>query len=90
MVIVGANYVTNHGSGTPGHYNAGVRIDCSAPTRIDLAGGTFDIWPLYLFHDQAQTINAALSLRARSVRPAKRCAPAARPVPAHTAEMSLR
>ena len=41
-----------------------MRIDCSAPTRIDLAGGTFDIWPLYLFHDQAQTINAALSLRA--------------------------
>jgi len=46
------------------HYNAPVRIDCSAPTRIDLAGGTFDIWPLYLFHDRAQTINAALSLRA--------------------------
>lgn len=41
-----------------------MRIDCSAPTRIDLAGGTFDIWPLYLFHDHAQTINAALSLRA--------------------------
>jgi D-glycero-alpha-D-manno-heptose-7-phosphate kinase len=41
-----------------------VRIDCSAPTRIDLAGGTFDIWPLYLFHERAQTINAALSLRA--------------------------
>ncbi|HUR19456.1 MAG TPA: hypothetical protein VMZ90_01525 [Vicinamibacterales bacterium] len=42
-----------------------MRIDCSAPTRIDLAGGTFDIWPLYLFHERAQTINAALSLRAR-------------------------
>jgi len=41
-----------------------VRIDSSAPTRIDLAGGTFDIWPLYLFHERAQTINAALSLRA--------------------------
>jgi D-glycero-alpha-D-manno-heptose-7-phosphate kinase len=41
-----------------------VDIDCSAPTRIDLAGGTFDIWPLYLFHDGAQTINAAISLRA--------------------------
>jgi D-glycero-alpha-D-manno-heptose-7-phosphate kinase len=41
-----------------------VRIDCSAPTRIDLAGGTMDIWPLYLFHDHAQTINAAISLRA--------------------------
>jgi D-glycero-alpha-D-manno-heptose-7-phosphate kinase len=41
-----------------------VIIETSAPTRIDLAGGTIDIWPLYLFHDQAQTINAAISLRA--------------------------
>jgi len=36
----------------------------SAPTRIDLAGGTIDIWPLYLFHPGAQTLNAAISLRA--------------------------
>jgi len=36
----------------------------SAPTRIDLAGGTIDIWPLYLFHDGATTLNAAISLRA--------------------------
>ncbi len=42
-----------------------MRIDCSAPTRIDLAGGTYDIWPLYLLHEHAQTINAAISLRAR-------------------------
>ena len=42
-----------------------VRIVTSAPTRIDLAGGTLDIWPLYLFHPGAQTINAAISLRAR-------------------------
>jgi D-glycero-alpha-D-manno-heptose-7-phosphate kinase len=41
-----------------------VCIESSAPTRIDLAGGTLDIWPLYLFHDEAQTINAAISLRA--------------------------
>lgn len=41
-----------------------MRIDSSAPTRIDLAGATFDIWPLYLFHDAAQTVNAAISLRA--------------------------
>jgi D-glycero-alpha-D-manno-heptose-7-phosphate kinase len=41
-----------------------VRITSSAPTRIDLAGGTLDIWPLYLFHEGAQTLNAALSLRA--------------------------
>lgn len=41
-----------------------MRITSSAPTRIDLAGGTIDIWPLYLFHQPAVTINAAISLRA--------------------------
>ena len=40
------------------------RITASAPTRIDLAGGTIDIWPLYLFHEGASTLNAAISLRA--------------------------
>ena len=40
-------------------------IHAAAPTRIDLAGGTLDIWPLYLFHDRAQTLNAAISIRAR-------------------------
>jgi D-glycero-alpha-D-manno-heptose-7-phosphate kinase len=39
-------------------------VRASAPTRIDLAGGTIDIWPLYLFHDGASTLNAAISLRA--------------------------
>lgn len=41
-----------------------MRITASAPTRIDLAGGTLDIWPLFLFHDGAQTLNVAISLRA--------------------------
>jgi D-glycero-alpha-D-manno-heptose-7-phosphate kinase len=47
-------------------YNFSVpnRIAASAPTRIDLAGGTIDIWPLYLFHEGACTVNAAISLRA--------------------------
>src|SRR5437660_761660 len=40
-------------------------IESSAPTRADLAGGTIDIWPLYLFHAGASTVNFALSLRAR-------------------------
>ena len=44
-----------------------VRIATSAPTRIDLAGGTLDIWPLYLFHRDAQTINVAISLRAHAL-----------------------
>ena len=39
-------------------------IESSAPTRADLAGGTVDIWPLYLFHPGAMTVNFALSLRA--------------------------
>ena len=47
-----------------------MHIDASAPTRIDFAGGTLDIWPLYLFHDGAQTLNAAISLRAHcQIRP---------------------
>ena len=46
------------------NYNGPVHLTASAPTRIDLAGGTIDIWPLYLFHDGAQTLNAAISLRA--------------------------
>jgi D-glycero-alpha-D-manno-heptose-7-phosphate kinase len=43
-----------------------VKLHASAPTRIDLAGGTIDIWPLYLFHERVETINAAISLRARA------------------------
>ena len=39
-------------------------IESSAPTRVDLAGGTIDIWPLYLFHPRATTVNFATSLRA--------------------------
>jgi len=41
-------------------------VRTSAPTRIDLAGGTIDIWPLYLFHPGACTLNAAISLRAHA------------------------
>jgi len=40
-------------------------IEAVAPTRVDLAGGTIDIWPLYLFHPGATTVNFAVSLYAR-------------------------
>ena len=40
-------------------------IESTAPTRVDLAGGTIDIWPLYLFHPGAATVNFAISLYAR-------------------------
>lgn len=41
------------------------RAAASAPSRIDLAGGTLDIWPLYLLHDGAMTVNVSIELRAR-------------------------
>ena len=37
-------------------------VEATAPTRIDLAGGTVDLWPLYLFHPDAVTVNAAIDL----------------------------
>ena len=40
-------------------------IESSAPTRVDLAGGTIDIWPLYLFHRNAVTVNIAIEVPAR-------------------------
>ncbi len=39
-------------------------IESSAPTRVDLAGGTIDIPPLFLFHENAATVNFAVSLLA--------------------------
>ena len=39
-------------------------VEATAPTRIDLAGGTLDIWPVYLFHRGAVTVNAAIDRRA--------------------------
>src|SRR5512147_2123642 len=33
-----------------------------APCRVDLAGGTVDLWPLYLFHPGAVTVNLAVTV----------------------------
>lgn len=41
-----------------------MQITSRAPTRIDLAGGTLDLWPLYLLHEEAITVNAAINLYA--------------------------
>jgi D-glycero-alpha-D-manno-heptose-7-phosphate kinase len=37
-------------------------IIATASCRVDLAGGTLDIWPLYLFHPGALTVNFALNI----------------------------
>jgi D-glycero-alpha-D-manno-heptose-7-phosphate kinase len=39
-----------------------VIIEARAPTRVDLAGGTLDIHPIYLLEDEALTINAAVEI----------------------------
>lgn len=40
-------------------------VHVSAPTRIDFAGGTLDIHPMYLYFDGAITVNAAIDLDAQ-------------------------
>lgn len=44
-----------------------MRVESRAPARVDLAGGTVDIWPLYLFHAGAQTVNIAIRNYASSI-----------------------
>jgi D-glycero-alpha-D-manno-heptose-7-phosphate kinase len=41
-------------------------IHSKAPTRIDLAGGTLDIWPLYLFLKDPVTLNLGIDLFAEA------------------------
>jgi D-glycero-alpha-D-manno-heptose-7-phosphate kinase len=42
--------------------SCGHTVLAQAPCRADLAGGTIDLWPLYLFHPGAVTVNFALSI----------------------------
>jgi len=39
-----------------------MKVSATVPTRIDLAGGTLDVYPLYLFEGGGLTINAAISV----------------------------
>lgn len=42
------------------------KVIVRAPVRADLAGGTLDMWPLYLFHPGSRTVNVAISYYAES------------------------
>lgn len=42
------------------------KVIVRAPVRADFAGGTLDLWPLYLFHPGSRTVNVALSYYAES------------------------
>lgn len=39
-------------------------FEASAPARVDLAGGTLDLWPLHALHPGSVTVNVAIDLRA--------------------------
>src|SRR5262252_3838549 len=38
-------------------------VVAQAPCRADLAGGTIDLWPLYIFHPGAVTLNFAVEIQ---------------------------
>lgn len=40
-----------------------MKLVTTAPNRIDLAGGTLDIYPLYLFEEGGITVNAAIGVK---------------------------
>ncbi len=42
------------------------KVTVRAPVRADLAGGTLDLWPIYLFHPGSRTVNVAISYYAES------------------------
>jgi len=39
-------------------------VEASAPARVDLAGGTLDLWPLHVLHRGSVTVNLAIDRRA--------------------------
>ena len=52
-----------------------MRLKATSPTRLDLAGATLDIYPLYVFEGGGLTINAAIDLSSQvelEVRPDQR------------------
>ena len=42
------------------------KVIVRAPVRADLAGGTLDLWPIYLFHPGSRTVNVAISYYAEA------------------------
>ena len=42
-----------------------MEIRAFAPSRVDLAGGTLDVYPLYLFEDGGITVNMGISIGSR-------------------------
>jgi D-glycero-alpha-D-manno-heptose-7-phosphate kinase len=45
------------------NYGTARRVHAVVPNRVDLAGGTLDIYPLYLLVPGSMTVNAAINIR---------------------------
>ncbi len=41
-----------------------IKVKAQAPTRVDLAGGTLDLWPIHCVLDRCATLNVAVDLPA--------------------------
>ncbi len=37
-----------------------MKLTSQSPCRVDMAGGTLDIWPIHLYHENAMTVNFAV------------------------------
>jgi D-glycero-alpha-D-manno-heptose-7-phosphate kinase len=44
-----------------------IEVSARAPTRIDLAGGTLDLWPIHHLLDRKATVNVGVTLDAQTV-----------------------
>ncbi len=44
-----------------------MNIHIKSPTRVDLAGGTLDLWPLYLFVGGTTTVNVAIDIYTHAI-----------------------
>lgn len=38
------------------------KVEVRSPTRVDLSGGTLDMWPIHSFYQEAKTINMAIDI----------------------------
>ncbi|HVE73425.1 MAG TPA: hypothetical protein VNI54_18820 [Thermoanaerobaculia bacterium] len=62
------------------------KVTVRAPVRADLAGGTLDLWPLYLFHPGSRTVNVAISFFAES----EVCETSSGPIEIHLTDQQYR
>src|SRR4029077_18378139 len=60
------NSARNGGHSSSSRAGAMKKVIVRAPVRADLAGGTLDLWPIYLFHPGSRTVNVAVSYYAES------------------------